>query len=166
MDLQPLFSEPILEQAYLDPGYSGHASDVWRVRTASEEVVVRASRVGGGAMGGTLFEFWWGCHHLFGIDPRRVFDLGPLNDLLNRVSPLPAPRVLREGFVEGRPCVVVEWIPGRTVESFRGQPAELLRELGEALARVHFVRYQECGSPVGCFRYPLEEFHPRLAETI
>ena len=42
--LQALFCEPILEQQYLDPGYSGHANDVWRVRTATEEVVVRALR--------------------------------------------------------------------------------------------------------------------------
>jgi len=33
MDLQPLFPEPILEQRSLDPGYSGHASDVRLVRT-------------------------------------------------------------------------------------------------------------------------------------
>ena len=43
-ELQGLFAEPILEQTYLDPGYSDHASDVWRVRTEREEVVVRIPR--------------------------------------------------------------------------------------------------------------------------
>jgi hypothetical protein len=166
MDLQPLFDARIREQTYLDPGYSGHASDVWLVRTATEEAVVRASRVGGGQPGGTMYEFWWGCHHLFGIDPRRVFDQEPLNACLNRVSPIPAPRVLRKGHLEGRPVVVVERMPGAALQSFRGQPAALLEEFGAALARVHAFRFAECGSPTGGFRYPPAEFPGRLVETM
>jgi aminoglycoside phosphotransferase (APT) family kinase protein len=122
--------------------------------------------VGGGEPGGTMYEFWWGCHHLFGIDPRRVFDLEPLNACLNRVSPIPAPRVLRQGHLEGRPFVVVERMPGTALPSFRDQPAALLEEFGAALAWVHSFRFTECGSPTGCFRYPLTEFHDRLVETM
>jgi hypothetical protein len=36
--------EPILEQTYLDPGYSDHATDVVHVRTSREEAVVRMPR--------------------------------------------------------------------------------------------------------------------------
>lgn len=43
-NLQSLFSAPIVDLCRIDPGYSDHASDVWRVRTATEDVVVRASR--------------------------------------------------------------------------------------------------------------------------
>jgi hypothetical protein len=105
--LQPMFKEPILEQIYLDPGYSGHASDVWLVRTAAEEVVVRASRVQSSQPGGTMHEFWWGCHR-FGMDPRRVFDLEPLKACLNQISPIPAPWVLRKAWLDGWPHVVVD----------------------------------------------------------
>ena len=166
MNLQSLFEEPILEQTYLDPGYSGHASDVWRVRTAAEEVVVRASRVGSDQTGGTLFEFWWGSHHLFGIDPRRVFDLEPLNALLNQVSPIPAPRVLRKGRIDGRAFVVVERMPGEALKGFRDKPAALLEGFGAALARIHSLRFRECGNPSGSFRFPLAEFPARLVETM
>jgi hypothetical protein len=55
--LQQLFHEPIERITYLDPGYSGHASDVWLVKTAREERVVRSSRW----TEAPTREFWWGC---------------------------------------------------------------------------------------------------------
>src|SRR5438094_551346 len=103
MGLQALFCEPILEQQYLDPGYSGHANDVWRVRTATEEVVVRALR-----RDEAEGPFWDGCHNLFGIDPRVLADQSPLNAMLAALSPIPVPRVLRHGDVDGRAAIVVE----------------------------------------------------------
>lgn len=54
--LQQLFREPIERITYLDPGYSGHASDVWLVKTAREERVVRSSRW----TEAPTREFWWG----------------------------------------------------------------------------------------------------------
>ena len=160
-DLQALFDEPILEQTYFDAGYSGHASDVWLVRTAGGSAVARAIRWS--ELGGS---FWSGCHHLFGIDPRRVFDLEPLNAQLAQISPIPAPRVLRKGVLDGREWVVVEYMPGSPLESFRGQPAELLEQFGHALARVHSRRFADYGSPSGHVRYPLDGFFARVAETL
>ena len=160
-DLQALFDEPILEQTYLDPGYSGHASDVWLVRTASGEAVARAFRWGG--PGGP---FWSGCHQLFGIDPSRVFDLEPLNASIAEVSPIPAPRVLRKGIVDVRQWVVVERMPGCALETFRGQPAEMLEQFGYALASIHSLRFADYGSPSGHIRYPLDGFFARLVETL
>lgn len=54
--LQQLFREPIERITYLDPGYSGHASDVWLVKTAREERIVRSSRWNEAP----TREFWWG----------------------------------------------------------------------------------------------------------
>ena len=161
IDLQRLFDEPILEQTYLDPGYSGHASDVWLVRTASGSAVARAFRWD--EPGGP---FWGGCNHLFGIDPSRVFDLEPLNAQLAEISPIPAPRVLRKGVLGSREWVVVEHMPGRVLETLRGQPAQMLEQLGYALARVHSRRFSDYGSPSGRVRYPLDGFFARLAETL
>jgi hypothetical protein len=160
-DLQALFDEPILEQTYFDPGYSGHASDVWLVRTASGAAVARAFRWGG--PGGP---FWSGCHHLFGVDPSRVFDLEPLNARLTQLSPISAPRVLHKGVLDGREWVVVEYMPGSALETFRGQPAAMLEQFGHALARIHSHRFADYGSPAGRVRYPLEGFFARLAEAL
>jgi len=68
-ELQFLIEEPIIDFCELTPGYSGHASDVWFVKTTSQEVVVRASRLKEEPNN----DFWWGCKNTFGIDPRNVF---------------------------------------------------------------------------------------------
>ncbi len=161
MDLQPLFDEPILAQEYLDPGYSGHASDVWRVRTASGVVVVRAYRWGG--PGGP---FWGGLHQLFGIDPSQVWDLDPLNARLTSLSPVPAPRVLRKGVLEGRQFVIVEHMPGGPLDDFKTQPDGLLEELGYTLARLHSHSSPYYGHPAGHVRHPVSSWGTRLAETM
>lgn len=60
MDLQFLFNEQIREISELSPGYKDHASDVWLVKTDSQEVVVRSSRM----MDEPNNDFWWGCQKL------------------------------------------------------------------------------------------------------
>lgn len=160
--LQPLFADPILEQKNLDPGYSGHASDLWLVRTANEEAVVRASRL----IEEPDNEFWRGLKGLFGIDPRRVGDLEPVNAYLHALSSIPVPRVLRTGEVEGRVLAVVEKMEGGTLPSFFELAPEALADLGEALARIHTRRFAWCGAPSGALQYPLAEFHTRLIGTI
>jgi hypothetical protein len=160
-NLQALFDEPILEQIYLDPGYSGHASDVWLVRTASGEAVARAFR-----WDEPRGPFWSGCRHLFGVDPSRVFDLEVLNARLADISPIPAPRVLRKSILDGREWVVVERMPGVALEPLRGQPAPMLEQLGRALAQIHRLRFAEYGSPSGHVRYPLAGYFARVAATL
>lgn len=162
MTLQSLFTEPIVEQRALDPGNSGHASDVWLVRTRTEEVIVRASRLDGQPDN----EFWWGLHHLFGVDPRRVFDLEQVNACLSRLSSIPVPRVLRRGYVEERPHVVVERMAGNVLRSFAGLSGSALRELGGALARIHSHRFDWCGSPAGTLQYAPAQFPTHLVATM
>jgi len=166
-DLQAVFPDPIASVRVLTPGYSGHASDVWLVTTATERVVVRASRASTDTGDdGRYGPFWWGCRRLFGIDPGRLADLEPVNAALRALSTVPAPRVLRHGVVGGRPCAVVEYMPGRPVDSFTGAPQVLLADLGTALAHIHAGRLGHCGSPGRALRYPREEFPARLAATM
>lgn len=101
--LQQLFHEPIKQIAPLDPGYSGHASDVWLVKTASEEHVVRSSRW----TEAPSREFWWGCYDLFGIDPRRMSYFAANTALLASIASIPAPRVHGHRVIAGR-----EYLPG------------------------------------------------------
>lgn len=160
--LQALFPDPIEEQKNLDPGYSGHASDVWLVRTATEEAVVRTSRL----IDEPDNEFWRGLKGLFGIDPRRVGDLEPVNGYLCALSSIPVPRVLRVDEVGGRVHAVVEKMKGSTLPSFGELAPEALAGLGEALARIHTRRFDWCGAPSGALQYPVAEFHTRLIGTI
>jgi fructosamine-3-kinase len=161
VNLQALFSAPILEQTYLDPGYSGHASDVWRVRTAEEVVVVRMLR-----QGLPEVPFWYGCHVLFGLDQRAIFQLEPLNRLLARFCSLPVPQVLRKGTLEDRPYVIVDAMPGVSFETFSELPEEALEAMGEEFARLHCGRFDWFGTPTGSTRYDLADFQTRLQETL
>lgn len=166
MKLQKLFTAPLIEQRYLDPGYSGHASDVWHVvchvATAQEEVVVRAVRQQGELDG----PFWQGCSFLFGLDPRNIFDLEPINALLARVCPIPIPQVLRKGIVDERPYVIVEYMPGFPLDNFSSLPEAALEEFGRTLAHIHSHRFDYFGHATGRVCSSLTTFHTRLVETI
>lgn len=43
--LQQLFISPIISVQALHPGYEDHASDVFLVKTETEEVIVRSSKM-------------------------------------------------------------------------------------------------------------------------
>jgi hypothetical protein len=164
--LQKLFAAPIIEQHYLDPGYSGHASDVWHVvchvATTQEEVVVRAVRQQGEFDG----PFWQGCSFLFGLDSRNIFDLELINTLLARVCPIPIPQVLSKGIVDERPYVIVEYMPGFPLNNFSSLPESALEEFGRALAHIHSYRFDYFGHVTGRLRFPLAAFQERLVETM
>jgi hypothetical protein len=161
-DLQPLFSEPVLEQRLLDPGHTNHTNHVWLVRLADQEVVVRLN-VGAGEFDGP---FWWGCNHLFGSDPRRVSDLAYIHDRLLRAGGMPVPRVLRTATLGERDCLIVEWLPGTQLRSFIDLSDAALEDFGAALERQHRLSFDWCGHPCGHRIYPLGEFHRRAAETM
>jgi len=162
LDLQPLFTEPILTQEAFPAAYSDHTNDVWRVRTATEEVVVRAPR----PAAELTSPFWWGARELFGIDPTRPRRLAALNAHLAALSPLPIPRVLRAGICAGRDCLVMEQLPGTRLTDLRALPPTTLHDLGAALARVHRHEYGWWGAPEGAPRHELARFHTALAATL
>ena len=160
--LQPLFPAPIREATSLDPGYVSHASDVWLVRTDTEEVVVRACRATGPLRG----PFSTGCRRLFGTDPRCVWELEGTNATLADLSPVRVPRVLRRGKLGDRQCVLVERMPGNPLQTFIGAPLRIPRDLGLAVAHIHQRTYPWCGSLTGRVRVELPAFGAHLAATM
>ncbi|GAE37715.1 hypothetical protein [Halalkalibacter akibai] len=162
MDLQFLFQEPIKEIHELTPGYENHASDVWLVKTDKQEVVVRSSRM----VEEPNNDFWWGCKKLFGIDPRRVYDLENVNNILNNITLIPVPKIINKGKVFSREFVVVEKLNGEVVQSFIGQPSTVLQSLGEGLARIHVHKEDYVGTPSGNFKVKLEDFNQHLIDTM
>ncbi|WP_256256483.1 phosphotransferase [Paenibacillus sp. BC26] len=160
--LQQLFDEPIEQITVLDPGYSGHASDVWLVKTAAGECVVRSSRL----KDAPTHEFWWGCYDLFGIDPRSMHHFAANAAMLGTIADIPAPRIHKHQLIEGREYLVVEKMNGQTFGSFATQSDAFLHQLGTWLARVHERRYDYYGNLAGDPIGRLESFHTHLARTM
>lgn len=162
MDLQKLFIEPILEIKELTRGDTGHASDIWLVRIKKGEFVVRSSRLNNESNN----DFWWGCNHLFGIDPRKVFDLEILNHTLNKLSHIPVPKVISAGIIDNREYLIVEKMEGSTLESFHNQSDNMLEQLGQGIAKIHSHSFDYFGNPAGTFKCNLTDFNKHLADTI
>ncbi len=160
--LQALFSAPLQKVTYMEPGYSGHASDVWLVETEREEAVVRASRWHTAPDN----EFWWGCWRLFGLDPRQSVHMEAAAWLLAGCGPIACPRILRRTVLDGREYVVVQRMPGEALQSFSGQPSELLREFGRWLASVHSQTFSHYGNPAGTKKEPAPCFHTDMVQTM
>jgi len=160
--LQCLFDEPILAVTTLDPGYAEHGSDVWRVQTANQDVIVRRSRL----TGEPDHEFWWGCKFLFGIDPRRMVHFAKNVQMLNAVADIPAPNVIFSAVLDEREYLVVDKMRGERPQQFIGHGPELLEQLGSWLANVHAYRLNYFGNVAGTQRASLQNFNPRLKQAM
>ncbi|TNJ68107.1 aminoglycoside phosphotransferase [Paenibacillus hemerocallicola] len=161
-NLQQLFDEPIEKIQILDPGYSGHASDVWLVKTASQEVVVRSSRW----RNEPDREFWWGCKFMFGIDPRHMIYMKENSKLLQTVSEIALPKILSWAEMDGREYLVVEKMKGHALSSFKNQSHELLYQFGVWLAKVHLNTSSFYGNLAKTKVGKREEFHNKLAQAM
>lgn len=159
-NLQELFDRPILEQDELDPGVEDHGSLVVRVRTSREHVIVRAFRRD--AVEGP---FWGNLQTLFGVNPLVASEVVPIHSLLAAISPIPVPRVLRVGTAEDREWLVVQLMQGSPLKDFNDLSDDGLIEFGRNLGSIHMRRFDMLGNPSGSVRFPLSEFHRRLAET-
>jgi aminoglycoside phosphotransferase (APT) family kinase protein len=160
--LQQLFHEPIEQITYLEPGYSGHASDVWLVKTASREHVVRSSRL----TEAPSREFWWGCYDLFGIDPRRMCHFEANAAMLGSIADIPVPRVHTHAVIDGSEYLVIEKMSGKAFQSFVGQSDAFLHQLGVWLARVHFQRCDYFGNLAHSQIERQDSFHTSLSKTM
>lgn len=160
MELQALFDKPVLEQRHFDAVYPGHGSDVYRVRTASETLVVRLARKQ--AEG----PFWKGAAHLFSLDATDIVRLESLNAELNRHSDLRIPAVLRKGRLAERDALIMELLPGERLDSFIGQPEALLENFGANMARLHSARFNYWGMFDGKIQHSPAVFHRNLAMTL
>ncbi|HDR4899112.1 nitrate reductase [Bacillus cereus] len=156
--LQQLFASPILSIQTLHPGYEEHASDVFLVKTAFEEVIVRSSKMTEEPNN----DFWWGCKNLFGIDPRNVHHLEHIHELLKKHTNLPIPSILQKHVLNGRKFVSVEKLTGNTLQSFIGQSDSILFSLGKGLAEIHSFQAKFIGNPSGTFQVSLEEFKSHI----
>jgi aminoglycoside phosphotransferase (APT) family kinase protein len=163
-DILKVFAQdrPVIELRALDPGYSGHGSDVWLVRTAAEEMIIRSSRL----REEPDHEFWWGLKALFGVDPRDLIHFEAGLKLLRGIPDIPVPRVLGRKQLQGREYLAVERMKGSMLSSFVGQPDGLLRQFGVWLAKVHSLAFDGFGNLAGTQAEAKERFHPRLAETM
>jgi aminoglycoside phosphotransferase (APT) family kinase protein len=162
VDLQPLFTAPVLRQTLFPDVHPGQASNVWLVETPEESVIVRNTRMN--VEPGD--PFWWGGRDLFGVDPTNVPALAEINRTLKALSSIPVPSVLRTGFIDGTPYAVVERMEGMVLRSFQDLPPAALVQLGEAIARIHARSFAECGALTGTVRYPVAEFHERMVRTM
>jgi histidinol-phosphate phosphatase family protein len=161
IDFQKYFDEEIEEITMLNPGYEDHGSDIWNVRTASGEYIVRASRMQDEPQN----EFWWGCKKIFGIDPRNVHEMEGINVQIARQNSFPVPEVLCQ-FELNREYIMLEKLQGEMMQSFIGQPVEVLRDLGEGLAKIHSVSFDYVGNISGEFRIKMKDFHNHLWQAM
>ena len=157
-----LITEPIVRCRYMDPGYSGHASDVWLVETTLRDVVVRASRWSSVPD----IDFWWGCWRLFGLDPTSGDTMEYAARILSGSTDVLCPRVLERKVLAGRQFLVVEHMPGSALTSFFTAPRSLLYGLGRWLAQVHTQAFDTFGTLDGSTRKPLREFHDAAVEVM
>ncbi|GKU79196.1 phosphotransferase [Paenibacillus sp. L3-i20] len=158
MNLQSLFSEEIVLQTSLN----GNASDVWLVKTESNEYVVRSSGVDD-----TIdAPFLWACRNLFGIDLSQTYRIENINILLEQITKnISFPRVLQKEMIDGRQVIVVEKMNGEK-SKFLNKSTGTMEDFGKTMAEIHSYKLYECGCPYGDMRYPLEQFPEKLIEAI
>nr|WP_239534519.1 hypothetical protein [Priestia taiwanensis] len=145
----------------MHPGYDGHASSVTLVETEGGEYIVRSSSIAQ-----LDNEFWWGNNLLFGIDPRNVYKLESIHNMLRSTSVIPVPRVLHKGFINNKEVVVVEKLAGETICDFKELSCEALYSFGEGLAHIHRKTFSYIGDVQGDFQQPLDTFHEHMCTVM
>jgi hypothetical protein len=161
LDFQELFTEPVLETEFLNPGYAGHSTDVWRVRTTRKTCIVRISTPK--PLPGP---FWAGCELLFGrgrIDPVAT---RAWLDFLRTAKSFRTPRVYSSGQYTNLNYLVVENMPGQKLDTIADLTESGLEEFGRSLANLHFNLFAFTGGLPTQPGEPPEAFHIRLASTL
>jgi hypothetical protein len=157
MNLQQLFSEPIISQSSLN----GVASDVFLVKTKADEYVVRSS----GVDENVDVPFVWACRNLFGKELSHTFDIEYINNYLSRLTnKIAVPNVLCKAIINDRQLIVVEKMQGSNL-SFLGKSSNMMEDFGRTIAEIHSNRVYECGSLNGMLRYSLSEFPQKLSNA-
>ena len=165
--LQKFFDEPILESEHCDPGYTGHATDVWRVRTSSQTVALRLSE--DDAWGGP---FWDGLRRLFkwrALTPNQV---AQRNRFLCEGGGLPVPSLLGHGRFKdplrdrSLSYLIMEWLPGLRCATFAELSEAGLESYGVHLARLHSHVLPQAGFLSGSHSCLSGEFGARAAKTL
>ena len=161
-DLEAMAGEPVLEAEHMDPGYSDHATDVWRVRTRSGTQALRIFRAAQ-AWGGP---FWDGLKWLFGWQMQDPSGVAARHRFLRAASGLAAPEVLGSGRAGELSYLRMQWMPGVPCDSFAELTPAGLREFGRSLARLH-ARTFDCAGMLPLPReVPREAFPARVQSTL
>jgi aminoglycoside phosphotransferase (APT) family kinase protein len=155
-------NESIIEIQELSPGYEDHASDVWLVKTTDREVIVRSSKM----VDEPSNAFWWGCHNLFGIDPRRLTELNIIHQTLSKQTQIPIPTLFDVKKIDEKEFALLEKLQGATIHSFIDQHPSMIKSLGAGLAGIHSIKRDYIGSPSRTFHVSLNQFHSHVTETM
>jgi hypothetical protein len=161
LNLQDLFTEPVLEADYVAPGSAGHSTDVWRVRTIRKTCIVRIS-----APHPLPGPFWKGCELLFGtgqIDPQttRIW-----TDFIRSTGTFPTPRVYTAGEFARLNYLIVENMSGEPLKDFGELSDEGREEFGRNLAGLHMHLSGYTGARPGSSGRPPAEFPSRLSAAL
>lgn len=157
MNLQLLFKEEICFIEELTPGYDGHASEVFLVKTKKEEVIVRTSRIENIHNN----PFWEGGRISFGINPQKVHETFSVNNSLREIRNIQVPEIVENCYYLKEYCKV-EKLEGKTIQSFMKLRHDVLVKLGRGLAEIHKKDRGYIGNPKGTFQIPTSNFHPHL----
>lgn len=156
--LQELFDQPILELVDLDPGVDeNHGSLVFRVCTVTEEVVARSFR-----LNQLTGPFWGNLHKLFGINPLCAAEITPIHTLLQAISPIAVPQVLKVGHAADREWLVVELMQGYPIADFGQLSDRGLVDFGRSLGHIHSRSFDWVGNPSGSVHLAPSTFPERL----
>lgn len=163
MNFQHIFPyEKIINVKELSPGYDDHASDVWRVKTEKREVIVRASRVKNVKCASAFFK---SMNILFGIDPRNVFAMEDINNILSGLNAFAYPKILEKHIVD-REYAVVELLHGTILDSFKGLSDDELIKFGNNLAKIHSYKMNYWGNPVGTFMIDMDKVNSHIFRSM
>jgi len=158
MNLQSLFSEPIISQFTL----GGWSSDVFLVNTEAGEYVVRSS----GVDETVDAPFVWACSNLFGKELSETFDMELINQYLSGLtSSIAIPSVFGKAVIDGRQVIAVEKMNGTNV-SFLDKPPMMMEDLGRSIAEIHSHKVDEWGALNGSLRHELGDFPVKLAHAM
>jgi hypothetical protein len=155
-------SEKIIYIRELSPGYDDHASDVWRVKTEKREVIVRASGIKNVKCESAFFR---SLNILFGIDPRNVFAMADINNILTSLNAFTYPKILEKHKIE-RDYAVVDLLQGTVLDSFKGLSDDELRKFGCNLAKIHNYKLNYWGNPSGTFKIGMEQANNHMIQSM
>jgi Ser/Thr protein kinase RdoA (MazF antagonist) len=159
-----IFNEPVL---FSKREGGGKSNEVWHVRTAQGDYIVKITRSSSHPKKG----FWFGMEALFGLDVyRNIKNQQSLVDFIGNHSPLVVPRIVRidtSRELYPKPYVIYERLSGEPAD-FKEGPAtkQLIRDLGDHLGSMDQESFNYWGSYPESPRMEPAEWPTRLIQVL